>query len=103
MVHLTDYYSQEVPQPLVKRIAILMPSPDILVDPTSISKRERMPKPVEVSTTRREDTPGPSRPSEDTELEPVDADTSRMSPERRRTDIDPELKPPRKSRHEQCW
>jgi len=53
------YYSPEEPQPTERRIAILTPSPDTQEDPTSISKRERMPKPVEASTPRREDTHGP--------------------------------------------
>jgi hypothetical protein len=77
-----------------------MLSPDTLENPISISKRERMPQPVVVSMPRREDITGPSRTSEDTQPELVDADTSRTSTERRRTDTDPELKPPRKSRHE---
>jgi hypothetical protein len=80
-----------------------MLSPDTLENPISISKRERMPQPVVVSTPRREDTIGPSRTSEDTEPELVDALISKTSTERRRTDIEPELKPPRKSRHEQLW
>ena len=69
---LSFVFSQEVLQPTVKRIAILTPSPDTLEDPTSISKRERMPKPAVVSTPRREDTTGPSRTSEDTEPAPVE-------------------------------
>jgi len=77
-----------------------MPSPDTLEDPTSISKRERMPKPAVVSTPRREDTIGPSRTSEDTEPEPVESESSDTSLERRRTGTEPELKPPRKSRLE---
>jgi hypothetical protein len=80
-----------------------MRSPDTLENPISISKRERMLEQVVDSTPRREDITGPSRTSEETPPELVDADISKTSTERRRTDIEPELKPPRKSRHEQLW
>ena len=94
-------YRLEVPQPLVRNILTLIVSVDSVEDPTSTSKRERTPKPVAASTTRREDTAGPPRPSEDTEPEQAEWDISDTSPERKRMATDLVLKLLRRSRPEQ--
>lgn len=97
-----DYHDfrLEVPQQQVWSILIPISFPDIPEDPTSISKRRRMPNPVVASTTRREDTLGPSRPSEETELVLVEWDLLDTSIEEKRTAGEAEPKPPRRSRHE---
>ena len=62
---------------------------------TSIYRRER-PLPQE-EVQPREDTHGPSKQLEETPLVPVEWDPSDTRRESKRTDIEPELKPPRKS------
>ena len=97
-----DYHDfrLEVPQQQVWSILIPISFPDIPEDPTSISKRERTPNQVAVSTPRREDIIGPPKLWEETPPEPVEWDLLDTSPEEKRMAGEPELKPPRRSRHE---
>ena len=90
---LTVLFRQEELQQLVKNIPIPTLSVESVESQTSICRRESA-HPLEVEP-RREDTVGPWKPLEETELEPVEWDTSDTFTEERRTDTDTVLKLPR--------